>query len=161
MAETQILYEMRGGPQSEEGLHFSDESKSSIKQYIVMLLFLRLINPSLINPLQKYIIPGNDDNIKHINSTQKTIVQILQKIANGKTFEVGQSNEHLAFMNEYIEKNSNRLLDMYNIIENRSYIMNTKPAKPPLNDDSINKSYPSEIIFIAPSTLLFRVNRTP
>ena len=133
-------------------LHFSSSTtttatldlgitEQSVQQYIVMLLFLRLINPALAHPKAADGCCNQDDNVQHVRRGQKMVAQILQKLANGKVFEQGQSNEHLSVMNHYIINNATRIQAMYGMIQQRSLMMDRMPAKPPLNDDECANAY--------------------
>ena len=134
-------------------LHFSSSSSTttatldlgitaqSVQQYIVMLLFLRLINPALAHPKAADGCCNQDDNVQHVRRGQKMVAQILQKLANGKVFEEGQSNEHLSVMNYYIINNHSRIQAMYGMIQQQSLVMDQMPAKPPLNDDECANAY--------------------
>ena len=75
------------------------------------------------------------------------LAQILQKIANGKIFEPGQSNQHLAVMNRMIETNTSRLYNMYHIIEQRALLLAGKPVPPPLSDEEAANTYRGDEAF--------------
>tara|TARA_B100000780_G_scaffold251940_1_gene198807 strand:- start:176 stop:2128 length:1953 start_codon:yes stop_codon:yes gene_type:complete len=120
----------------------SNITKTEIESYIVMLLFLRSINPSLMHPdaVTLYVDSNTPYNIQHVRRAQKTMAQVLQKLANGKRFE-GPSNQYLEPMNTFIDANKNRLHGMYQIIEKRSTLMQTNPAKPPLTEEEAANIY--------------------
>jgi hypothetical protein len=122
--------------------------KKTMQDFIVMLLFLRTINPALTNPAAATLFVESleeDDNIHHIRRAQKMVAQILQKVANGKRFD-GPSNQYLAPMNAFIDENSSRLGAMYEVIEQRSSRMEDTPAKPPLLDEEAAILYDDEDI---------------
>ena len=123
-------------------------TKESLQQYIVMLLFLRLINPALMNPdvhtMYANISMEDTDNIIHIQQAKKYVAQVLQKVANGKRFE-GQSNIHLIAMNGLIDRSGHRCHNLYQVIQARSSLMERNPATPPLKDDEAAHLYDDDI----------------
>ena len=123
-------------------------TRESLQQYIVMLLFLRLINPALMNPdvhtMYANISMEDTDNIIHIQQAKKYVAQVLQKVANGKRFE-GQSNVHMIAMNGLIDRSGHRCHNLYQVIQARSLLMEKNPATPPLKDDEAAHLYDDEI----------------